>query len=147
MLSPLLSRKKVCSPNSSLSCETAGWSSGMAWASNWLKVLSTCVGVNFIACSFVLDLRDKATRHRVLRGASHVEVVKRHRSSAHPAETHVGCPAVWSTEDSKRQRPAPRAVRPEHVAPDTCDSSRSRCWKQALGIVRVIDNARNPPAW
>src|SRR5215217_2737686 len=43
-------------------------------------------------------------------GASHVEVVKRHRSSAHPAETHVGCPAVWSTENSKRQRNAADSI-------------------------------------
>src|SRR4051794_9724058 len=48
---PSLLTKYVCSPNTSLSCGTIGWSSGMGSASNWPSVCSICVDVSFIALS------------------------------------------------------------------------------------------------
>jgi mannose/fructose/N-acetylgalactosamine-specific phosphotransferase system component IID len=38
--------KYVCSPNTSLSCGTMGWFSGMGSASNWPSVCSICVDVS-----------------------------------------------------------------------------------------------------
>src|SRR5689334_19024343 len=55
MLRPLLSRKKVCSPNSRLSCGTTGWVSGMAWASYWFRVRSMRVELSFITLSLAMD--------------------------------------------------------------------------------------------
>jgi len=68
ILSPLRSRKNVCSPNKSLSCGITGWSSGMARASNWPKVRSSCAELSFIARSFRSALRRCAARYRALRG-------------------------------------------------------------------------------
>src|SRR4051794_38917158 len=48
---PSLLTKYVCSPNTSLSCGTIGWSSGMGSASNWPSVCSICVDVSFIPLS------------------------------------------------------------------------------------------------
>src|SRR6516162_7550031 len=62
MLSPLRSRKNVCSPNKSLSCGITGWSSGMIRASNCPKVRSTCADVSFIAHSLRLGRSRRALR-------------------------------------------------------------------------------------
>src|SRR5947208_4097949 len=82
MLSPWLSSKNVCSPNKSLSCGITGWSSGMARASNWPKVRSSCAELSFIARSFRFAPGDQ--RRDISRcGASHLEVVN--AKLGHPA--------------------------------------------------------------
>src|SRR5436190_11560322 len=68
MLSPWLSSKNVCSPNKSLSCGITGWSSGMARASNWPKVRSSCAELSFIARSFRFAPGRSAARYLALRG-------------------------------------------------------------------------------
>src|SRR5260370_6068779 len=48
---PLLSRKNVWSPNNSFNFGTNGWSSGITWASNCVRVCSTCAEFTFITHS------------------------------------------------------------------------------------------------
>src|SRR5258706_16213147 len=57
---PLLSRKNVWSPNNSFNFGTNGWSSGITWASNCVKVCSTCVEFSFITDSIRLLCRASA---------------------------------------------------------------------------------------
>jgi hypothetical protein len=84
-IEPVAVGKKVCSPNRSFSCGTTGWSSGMASASNWPSVRSTCAEVSFIAHSFGWA-RPKAINHayRVLRSLP-PHVVKRYARSSRAA--------------------------------------------------------------
>src|SRR5258708_3887258 len=51
---PLLSRKNVWSPNNSFNFGTNGWSSGITWASNCVRVCSTCAEFSFITDSIRL---------------------------------------------------------------------------------------------
>src|SRR5215469_564391 len=100
MLSPWLSRKKVCSPNMLFSSGTTGWLSGMTSPSNWVRVRSTCADVNFIAHSFRLGLcrlgsyPNLATLYCTLRGLP-PQVVKRYaqsfRLATHRQVSHGAC--------------------------------------------------------
>src|SRR5262249_26413326 len=54
---PLLSRKNVWSPNNSFNFGTNGWSSGITWASNWVRVCSSCAGFSFMTHSIRLLCR------------------------------------------------------------------------------------------
>src|SRR5262249_17792497 len=72
---PSLLRKNVWSPNNSFNFGTTGWSSGITWASNWLRARSTCVEFSFIAHTFGL-VRKEAAYHQAVRVCPRV-VVKR----------------------------------------------------------------------
>src|SRR6266540_5118756 len=95
MLSPLRSRKNVCSPNKSLSCGITGWSSGMVRASNWPKMRSTCADVSFIAHSLRLG-RSKAS-HAISRFARPPTSDGRTLSSVIPRR-YVRSPCTPSSE-------------------------------------------------
>src|SRR4029453_14224283 len=87
ILSPWLSRKNVCSPNKSLSWGITGWSSGMARASNWPNVRSSCAELSFIARSFRFAPGDEPrdiARSRVA-GASHLRGGQRKARSSRAA--------------------------------------------------------------
>src|SRR5215510_12191775 len=112
MFNPWRSRKKVCSPNNRVTCGITGWFSGIASASNWLKVRSTCADVNCIAHSSLLLgwIDARKTRFIASCGASHLEWSNVFGRLGHPAPSHLGYRHAGSSEGDTGEATFPSSV-------------------------------------